>query len=166
MKILLLEPFFAGSHQRWAEELQQASAHEIKILSLPGRHWKWRMHGGAISLAREFLTGEWSPDLILATDMLDLSSFLALTRQRLAKVPSILYFHENQLTYPWSASDQDVHLKRDRHYGFINLNSALVADAVWFNSSYHQEAFSGRCFGVPPNIAGFSGTGACGSNSS
>lgn len=141
MKILLLEPFLTGSHKRWAEELQRVSIHEVKILSLPGRHWKWRMHGGAISLAKAFLSEPWQPDLILATDMLDLSVFLALTRQRLSQVPTVIYFHENQLTYPWSASDPDITLQRDRHYGFINLSSALVADAVWFNSHFHQKIF-------------------------
>ncbi len=141
MQILLLEPFFTGSHQHWAEALQQVSQHEVQILSLPGRYWKWRMHGGAISLAREFINGNGQPDLIVATDMLDLSTFLALSRDRLAQVPSLLYFHENQLTYPWSSGDPDPALKRDRHYGFINITSALAATEVWFNSDYHQKVF-------------------------
>ena len=141
MKILLLEPFLAGSHLQWAEGLKENSQHDIRIVGLPGRHWKWRMHGAALTLARKVLDSNWQPDLVLATDMLDLSTFLALTRRRFAQVPAILYFHENQLTYPWSSDDIDPQLKRDRHYGFINLSSALTADEVWFNSNYHQEVF-------------------------
>ncbi len=141
MKILLVEPFLTGSHKNWAEEYQQFSRHEVRILSLPGYHWKWRMHGAAIYLAKQFMSSDFTPDLILATDMLDLNLFLSLTRSKTTPVPTAIYFHENQLNYPWSPSDADVKLKRDNHYAFINYTSALVADAVLFNSQYHQQVF-------------------------
>jgi glycosyltransferase involved in cell wall biosynthesis len=141
MKILLVEPYFTGSHAAWAEGYRQASCHQVEVLSLPGRFWKWRMHGGAVTLARLLLESTQTPDLILTTDMLDLSTFLALSRQRTAGTPVALYFHENQLTYPWSPADRDIAQKRDKHYGFINYTSALAADAVLFNSEYHQASF-------------------------
>ncbi len=143
MTILLLEPFFSGSHKTWAEGLQKHSKHQVDLLSLPGRHWKWRMYGGAVSLSKLFLASDLQPDLILATDMLDLTTFLALTRKRTASTPTALYFHENQITYPWSPSDQDIQLGRNNQYGFINFTSALAADAVFFNSRYHQRSFLG-----------------------
>lgn len=99
------------------------------------------MHGGAVSLARQFFESNFQPDLLLATDMLDLTTFLTLTRQMTADLPVALYFHENQLTYPWSPNDRDVVHQRDRHYGFINYASALAADAVFFNSSFHKDSF-------------------------
>ena len=80
MKILLVEPYYTGSHKQWADGYKKYSRHEIKILSMKGQFWKWRMHGGAVTLADEFNKLEWQPDLILTTDMLDLSTFLALTR--------------------------------------------------------------------------------------
>lgn len=143
MKILLVEPFLVGSHQRWAEELQQYSTHEIKILSLEGRHWKWRMYGGAVSLAQQFLESSFEPDLILASDMLNLPTFLALTKPKSAATPCAVYFHENQITYPWSPDDEDVALQRNNQYGFINYTSALAADALFFNSQYHLHSFIG-----------------------
>ena len=142
MNILLIEPFFTGSHQRWAEAYQTFSQHNIKILSLPGRHWKWRMYAGAVELAKQLMAlSNYRPDLILATDMLDLTTFLALTRSKTASIPTALYFHENQITYPWSATDPDVALKRANQYGFINYTSALAADCLFFNSPYHQNSF-------------------------
>ncbi|WP_243371944.1 DUF3524 domain-containing protein [Geotalea sp. SG265] len=141
MKITLLEPFFTGSHATWAEGYARHSRHQVEILSLPGRHWKWRMHGGAVALARQFLDSTFQPDLLLATDMLDLTTFLALTRARSASCKTALYFHENQLTYPWSPGDGDKARDRDMHYAFINYASALVADAVFFNSAYHRDSF-------------------------
>ncbi|MES2619953.1 MAG: DUF3524 domain-containing protein [Bacteroidota bacterium] len=141
MKILLLETFFTGSHKKWAEDFQRFSKHEIKILSLSGHHWKWRMHGGAVSLAEQMTVQE-KPDLILATDMIDLNLFLSLTRAWSHNIPTAIYFHENQLNYPWSPTDADVKLQRDNHYAFINYASALAADAVFFNSQYHLDAFN------------------------
>ncbi|MCK4503686.1 MAG: DUF3524 domain-containing protein [Desulfuromonadales bacterium] len=141
MKIVFIEPFFTGSHAAWAQEYAARSRHQITIFSLKGRHWKWRMHGGAVSLAREFLAADVQPDLLLATDMVDLTTFLALTRLRTATVPTAIYFHENQLTYPWSPTDSDPQQQRDVHYGFINYGSALAADAVLFNSDYHRHSF-------------------------
>jgi glycosyltransferase involved in cell wall biosynthesis len=141
LKILLVEPYYTGSHAAWAEGYARHSRHQIDILSLPGRFWKWRMHGGAVTLARKFHFSDLSPDLILATDMLDLATFLALTRPDSATLPTAIYFHENQLTYPWSPADRDIAQKRDKQYGFINYTSALAADVVLFNSSYHAESF-------------------------
>ena len=141
MRILLIAPYLTGSHAAWANGYAQHSQHQIDILSLPGRFWKWRMHGGAVTLARKFLTSEVTPDFILVTDMLDLTTFVALTRDKIARIPIAIYFHENQLTYPWSPDDRDIAQQRDKHYGFINYTSALAADAVLFNSNYHQDSF-------------------------
>lgn len=144
MKICLIEPFHTGSHAAWAEEYARCSRHDVALLSLSGRHWKWRMHGGAVTLARQFMGSNCRPDLLLASDMLDLTTFLALTRAKSSKLPCALYCHENQLTYPWSPTDNDLAQQRDAHYAFINFTSALAADAVLFNSCYHQDTFHGQ----------------------
>lgn len=141
MNILIIEPYFAGSHAAWAQGYQKFSSHRVEILSLKGQFWKWRMHGGAVTLARMFLETDGQPDLILATDMLDVTTFLALTRKRTANIPIALYFHENQFAYPWSPVDRDVSKQRDKHYGFINYASALAADWCFFNSRYNHDTF-------------------------
>jgi glycosyltransferase involved in cell wall biosynthesis len=73
--------------------------------------------------------------------MLDLTSFLALTRKKTAALPVALYFHENQLNYPWSPDDADPAEKRDAHYAFINYTSALAAELLLFNSCFHRDSF-------------------------
>ena len=110
------------------------------------------MHGGAITLAKKFLKSDIIPDLILCSDMLDLTTFLSLTRKRSATIPTAIYFHENQLTYPWSVTDKDVQMKRNNHYAFINCVSALAADKVFFNSNYHLESFMNE---MPKFLKGF-----------
>jgi glycosyltransferase involved in cell wall biosynthesis len=141
MKIVIVDPYLTGSHAAWAAEYAEHSLHDVEVLGLKGRHWKWRMHGGAVTLARLFCERHYKPDLILASDMLDLTTFLALTRQRTAGTKTGLYFHENQITYPWSGGDPDPAGERDVHYGFINFTSALAADFIAFNSSYHMQSF-------------------------
>jgi glycosyltransferase involved in cell wall biosynthesis len=98
------------------------------------------MHGGAVTLAMKALKDEFIPDLNIGTDMMDFSVFLSLTRKRWGNIPAVLYFHENQLTYPWSETDADKG-KRDHHYAYINFTSALSADAILFNSHYHRNSF-------------------------
>jgi glycosyltransferase involved in cell wall biosynthesis len=48
----------------------------------------------------------------------------------------VVYFHENQLTYPVASGDL-----RDVHFGFTDITTALTADQIWFNSFSHQNAF-------------------------
>jgi len=136
MKVCLLEPYDTGSHHVWVQGYAAASAHHVHPLTLKGQFWKWRMHGGAVTLARRYRELEVRPDVLLATDMLDLSTFLALTRDLTHDLPVGLYMHENQLTYPPPPGE-----KRDLHYGFINYASMLCADAVWFNSRFHLESW-------------------------
>lgn len=153
MKIALISPYHGGSHQAWAEGYRRRSAHEVTFFTLPARFWKWRMHGGAVTLARRFLQREANPDLLLATDMLDLTTFLALTRRRTGHTPAVLYMHENQLTYPLPAEGATGPMRRqkgerDLHYAFINFASMMAADCVLFNSHYHRRSF----FDALPNF--------------
>ncbi|CAG5084431.1 tRNA-queuosine alpha-mannosyltransferase domain-containing protein [Parvicella tangerina] len=142
--IVIVEPFYGGSHKQWTDGLTnlfEQQGHKVSLLTLPARHWKWRMQGAATFLADRFLEESSAPDVLIASDMLDLPAFVGLTRERLQDTKLCLYFHENQLTYPWSATDPDITLKRDLSYGMINLKSALMADEIFFNSSYHQKSF-------------------------
>lgn len=99
------------------------------------------MHGAAVSLSKQVKDQALIPDLFLVSDMLDLPTFLALCGPKFTGIPTALYFHENQLSYPWSPTDKDPSLKRDNHYAFLNYTSALVADHVLFNSAFHQNSF-------------------------
>lgn len=143
MKILLVETYYGGSHKKWADGFKDHSRHEVKLLTMPAVHWKWRMHGGAVTLSEELNAARYIPDLIIVTDMMDVATFKANLKGELTRIPIVCYFHENQITYPWSASDEDVKLSRDNHYGYINYTSALVSDMALFNSKYHLDSFVG-----------------------
>ena len=138
MRILFLNPFHGGSHAAVAEGYARHSRHQVTLLTLSqAGGWRWRMRGAAVTLARALREQHAGTryDLVLATDMLDLATFLGLARDQLAGARSVLYFHENQLTYPLPPGR-----KRDLAFPWINYTGALAADAVCFNSAFHQRA--------------------------
>lgn len=137
--LFLLSPYHTGSHKAWADGYVKYSRHEIHLLSMAGRFWKWRMQGGAVELAKQVeqtAKKVGPPDVLIATDMVNLPDLIALAWPWLDDVPILLYCHENQLTYPPPPGE-----KRDLTYGMINAISMLVADRIAFNSSYHQHEF-------------------------
>lgn len=145
MNILFIEPFYSGSHKTWLDELSKYSTHNIDLLTMPGKFWKWRMYGSCVTMAEAFNAYTKPIDLIIVSDMLDLSTFIALVHQKLHQLdimPKIgVYFHENQLAYPWKDGCEDKSNNRDVHYGMMNYTSALTADFILFNSQYNQRSF-------------------------
>ena len=144
--VLVVEPYFSGSHRAWAEGFAQSTSHRVSLATLPGRFWKWRMFGGSLTLAHEAVSryqNHPKPDVLLASDMLDLPSFLGHAGSALGDPITILYMHENQLTYPLSPTARD-----DLAYAYMNWSSMVRADEVWFNSEYHLES----AFGALPGF--------------
>lgn len=157
--LLLVEPYWTGSHKAWATGYRDHSGLDVRVLALPGRFWKWRMHGGAVTLARRLPADAPRPCAVLATDMLDVAAFLGLARDRLRDVPVALYMHENQLGYPepqpeshWTDSRRRRAARRDVHYAFTNLTSALAADVVIWNSEHNRRSFLEA---LPPFLRAF-----------
>lgn len=137
MKILLLSPYDAVSHQYWHNGLtREISAHAFTVVTLPARYFNWRFRGNSLTLAHDArIHGEY--DLILATSMTDVASLKAM-RSDIADVPVVLYFHENQFDYP--ASEDDPH-RVDRQ--LTSLYSALASDRIVFNTVYNERTFLG-----------------------
>jgi glycosyltransferase involved in cell wall biosynthesis len=138
LRILALEPYFGLSHRLFLEGYARYSRHEVEIWHLPPRKWKWRMRGSAYHFADRArdVADSRIPDVVFASDFLNLADWRALAPRRFAELPSVLYFHENQVCYPL-AEQAPV----DFHYGWINLSSALAADDVIFNSEYQRREF-------------------------
>jgi len=137
LDILCLEPWMGGSHAAFLEAWQQRSAHRVELLGLPARHWRWRMRSAPWELARKLdRAGRTRPDVLLVSDYVDLPALLGFLPASWASVPTIAYFHENQLTYPGPAQDE-----RDGHLAWTNLATCLRADALAFNSAFHRAEF-------------------------
>ncbi len=138
-RLLVLEPYFGGSHRAFLEGVLGGLGWEPDLLTLPARKWKWRMSGSAITMAEEALAlhaagARW--DLLLASTFIDLPSFLGLARDAVGAVPAVIYFHENQLAYPNRYEEG-----WDYQFPLTNVKSALAADACVFNSEFNQSSF-------------------------
>jgi len=139
MRILALEPYYGGSHRAFLDGWIENSRHDWTLITHPAHGWKWRMRHSGMSCAEQVRSlldrGErW--DLVFCTDMLPLAEFAGLVPAQVGTLPKVLYFHENQLTYPQNHADQ-----RDLHFGLTNMSAALAADGVWFNSAFHKSEF-------------------------
>ena len=139
LRILALNPHHGGSHKAFLDGWINHSRHEFDVLTLPPYKWKWRMRHAAVTFAEElrqsaFNEKKW--DLLFCTDMLNLAEFLGLCPMAIRSLPRVVYFHENQLTYP-NREDRE----RDLHFAFSNITTGLAADRVWFNSAFHRDEF-------------------------
>lgn len=139
MRILALEPYYGGSHQAFLDGWSAHSRYVWTALGLPPFKWKWRMRHSAYTLAeqvRERLAAGRQWDVLFCSDMLDLAAFYGLAPAELRRIPSVAYFHENQLTYPVRHESE-----RDYHFAYTNMTTALAATRVWFNSAFNRDSF-------------------------
>jgi glycosyltransferase involved in cell wall biosynthesis len=151
VKVLLLSAYAAQSHVYWQEGLLAMFPRwQWTVLSLPPRHFSWRVRGNPLYWAleeRETLTAGY--DLVIATSMVDLATLRGLV-PCLAVIPTILYFHENQFEYPVVERKPDAAGRSQRSSNLleaqmVSLYSALAADQLVFNSNYNLSTFHSGC---------------------
>lgn len=157
MKTLLLSPYDAPSHAYWRTGLcRHLDDWEWTSLTLPARYFSWRVRGNSLTWGLEQRAVLEAPyDLVIATSMTDLATLRGLV-PRLAQVPTILYFHENQFAYPASK-----HQRGSVEPQMVSLYAALAADCLLFNSHYNRTTFLAGVFtllgklpdAVPPGVA-------------
>jgi glycosyltransferase involved in cell wall biosynthesis len=144
-RILIIEPYYGGSHRQFLEGLQKNVTAEYILLTLPARKWKMRMQLSALWFVEEIknMAAEkrWF-DTILCSTFVD----VAVLRVLLSGLDGwnlgtrfCTYFHENQFAYPGRIGD------RQYHFPAINFTTALVSDRIAFNSSYNLETFNENC---------------------
>lgn len=135
MKILILEPYYGGSHKSFLDNLIRFLPFEFKILSLPARKWKWRMRLSAPYFAEKLRNMD-GFDRVLCSTFVDVATLRALAPAWINTVPVLTYFHENQFAYPVQANDE-----RDFHFALTNVTTALASDRIAFNSQYNRNTF-------------------------
>jgi hypothetical protein len=134
--ILALEPFYGGARRAMLQTIRRCSRHRWTILKLPPRRIERRLAAGAnwfaAQLVRHF---SGNIDLLFTSDAMNLASLFRLVPE-LASKPSVVYFHENHLPEVGSAEHGP--------FDLVNLNAALLATEIWFNSEYHRQLFFER----------------------
>jgi glycosyltransferase involved in cell wall biosynthesis len=153
-RLLVLEPYFGGSHRAVLDCLLPALGWRRDVLTLPARKWKWRMRGAAVTFSDEVrrLDAEWRAefpsgepgregarsrwDAALVSTFLNLAEFKGLAGDSVFGVPFVVHFHENQLVYPnRHTADWDL------QFPLTNITTALAADECWFNTAWNRDTF-------------------------
>ncbi|HSH12837.1 MAG TPA: DUF3524 domain-containing protein [Desulfurivibrionaceae bacterium] len=142
-RILVLEPFYGGSHRAFLDGLAAQLPGELELLTMPARHWKARMRLAAPKMAEELRRrnlqgGEYRA--ILCSTYVDVAAFRGLATPALRTAPICTYFHENQFAYPVTTEAE-----RDLHFAITNLTTALASDRLAFNSAHNRDTFLAGC---------------------
>ncbi|XP_070694251.1 tRNA-queuosine alpha-mannosyltransferase [Pempheris klunzingeri] len=131
--VLLLEPFYGGSHKQLIDLLKEHIG-GCSVFTLPAKKWHWRARTAALHFSQTVPTCP-SYRVLFSSSVLNLCELVAL-RPDLARLKKVLYFHENQLVYPVRKEQE-----RDFQYGYNQVLSCLVADVVVFNSAFNMDSF-------------------------
>lgn len=138
-KILVIEPYFGGSHKFFLEELEKHLNLNFTYITLPARKWKWRMRFAAPWVAAQ-LSQIKDVEAVLCSTFVDVASLRGLAPPWFNRLPILTYFHENQFAYP-----VQVHDERDLHFGLTNYLTALASDRLGFNSRFNLDTFLTGC---------------------
>lgn len=145
-RVLILEPYFGGSHRSFLLGLQKYVPAEYHFITLPARKWKLRMQLSApwyIEQIEALPESERYFDTVICSSFIDVAVFRALVDKvngwnKLIK--TLVYFHENQFVYPYRSHQPDRH-----QFSSINFHSALASDAIAFNSKFNMSSFFAGC---------------------
>jgi hypothetical protein len=164
LDILALEPFYGGVRRHMLETVIRCSRHRWTLLKLPPRRIERRLSAAANWFA-EHLKSHWSGrvDVLFTSEAMNLASLYRLV-PGVARQPSVVYFHENQIPaanaparkLPDRMMEETGRMisrlgampmvappPRDREpdLELVNLNTATAATEIWFNSAYHHRTF-------------------------
>ncbi|XP_031969922.1 glycosyltransferase-like domain-containing protein 1 isoform X4 [Corvus moneduloides] len=136
MSVLLIEPFYGGSHKQLMDLLQEELQEDCVLCTLPAKKWHWKARTSALYFMQTVPTSS-NYRILFASSVLNLAELSAL-RPDLGKLKKVLYFHENQLAYPVQKCQE-----RDFQYGYNQILS-------WFMPE-HKLAHLEQVIGVKKN---------------
>lgn len=145
-RILIVEPYYGGSHKQFLDGLVNLIPADFTLLTLPARKWKMRMQVAApwaVQQLEEMSFDKRWFDLVICSTFIDVALFRALTVQLPGwnmDATIHIYLHENQFAYPSRIRDPGYF-----QFTSINFNSCLAADSLAFNSSFNLETFLSGC---------------------
>ena len=100
MKILVVEPFYGGSHKQLLDTILETLHQKVDfdLFSLPAKKWHWRARTSALYFS-QVIPKDHGYCILFTSSVLNLAELLGM-RPDLQRCRKIVYFHENQLVYP------------------------------------------------------------------
>jgi hypothetical protein len=151
LQILALEPYYGGPRRQMLQTIVRHSRHAWTVLKLPPRRVERRLAAAARWFAELIERGaieEGGCDVVFGGEMLNLPDLQRIVPW-LARVPAVVYFHENQLPTAERVTGSPLEL--------VNLNSAMAASEAWFNSQWHQDQFVDKAAALVQRVPEISG---------
>jgi len=131
--ILVLEPWYRGSHRKWLDGWRLASKHQINIVEGPDAGWRRSLLISPDRFAEAIVESSDHVDALVASTPIDLATVMGLLPSGIPRPPTLLYMHESQIGYPPGP-------KGGRANGGIvnDWRSILAADRVAVATSFHE----------------------------
>jgi glycosyltransferase involved in cell wall biosynthesis len=132
--VVLLEPWYRGSHRQWADGWKAHSRHRIHVLGGGDERWRRSLTTNPHLFADRLHTWPGPIDCLIASTPIDLAQVLGLARRRLGDTPVALYAHESQVAYPAGPNG-------GRAVGAMAADwaSMAAADRVVVASEHHRQ---------------------------
>lgn len=94
--ILIIEPFYGGSHKQLIDSLMMwLPSNRIALFQLPAAKWHWRARTSALHWAVTLPADLSGFQHLFCSSVLNLCELVSL-RPELTKIKKTIYFHENQ----------------------------------------------------------------------
>lgn len=143
-RILLLSAYDAISHRLWVDHIEQmVDDVEWTTVQAAPRHFAWALRGRPLQwffdpATRALLQQDY--DAIVATSMVDLAGLFGCV-PALARVPCLLYMHENQFVYPEN-EDLASSLRKSHRVDacMVQIYAMMAASQIVFNSRFNRRS--------------------------
>ncbi|MBV30514.1 MAG: hypothetical protein CL504_07765 [Actinobacteria bacterium] len=132
--VVLLEPWFKGSHAQWCIGWQQASRHNIAIVAGPEGGWRKSLRAGPAFFANQLEKSHQTVDVIVASSPIDLAGVIGCSSRLFRNKPFILYMHESQFGYPPGLKGPPAD-----HLLATDFNAIKASTRTLVASNYHRE---------------------------
>lgn len=132
--VLVLEPWYQGSHRGWVDGWRSHSKHEIHVIAGDDSGWRRSLVTAPTLFAQAISQAVQPIDALVASTPIDLATVLGLLGRSTQRPPVLLYMHESQIGYPPGP-------KGGRPYRAIvnDLNAIMSADMVAVATEYHAD---------------------------
>jgi len=145
-KVLVLEPFYSGSHKYLCDvlqELENDDGFSVRVAGWEGgSKWHWRMLVSAAHFAGTLDKADVAAaQIVMFSAMMNVAELLGFLPE-LASKRKLLYIHENQLEYPRS-NQEAAASKGQSTFNLVwnQVASCMCVDQILFNSAYNRDSF-------------------------
>ena len=151
--VLVLEPWYQGSHRSWIEGWRSNSRHTIDVVNGSDSGWRRSLITAPTRFADAINEAHRPIDALVASTPIDLATVLGLLDRSKRRPPTLLYMHESQIGYPPGP-------KGGQPYRAMidDWNAITSADRVAVASRFHADLLLARMPDFADGLVDGSGT--------